>query len=110
MASWRARATAAIRQSLATTKGRPVDERIAALDAAYPFGPRRMYPYKIWRVERRLAIDGLTGRTPPPSCPACGVKGDKPCVPLADEIAIGGRHLSRTPRHAAATAAETSTP
>lgn len=33
--------------------GTSLAARMAAIDAAYPFGERRHYPYKIWCRERR---------------------------------------------------------
>ncbi len=32
---------------------------LAAVDAAYPFGERKMHPYKCWLAERRILIDAL---------------------------------------------------
>ncbi|HEU0139873.1 MAG TPA: hypothetical protein VFQ79_09195 [Bryobacteraceae bacterium] len=55
---WRNYAAPIIRRVLADTAGRPEAEVRAALRAAYPFGPRRNHPYKIWLDE----IAAQTGR------------------------------------------------
>lgn len=48
--------------------GASLDERRAAVDAAYPFGSREHYPYAAWLAERRayLARYGYDGRRGPP--------------------------------------------
>jgi hypothetical protein len=42
-------------------------ERKAAIDAAYPFGPRRYWPYKAWCKARRKYLEryGLKPLHPP---------------------------------------------
>lgn len=62
---WRNRAAPIIREVIAFV-GRD-DERalMKALNDAYPFGARRMYPYKIWRDEIRRQLEGRQGRRPP---------------------------------------------
>lgn len=59
-----------------------LEERLAAIDAAYPFGERAHYPYKMWLLERRAWIDAnspaLEGAVSRP-CAACGVKRGEPC-------------------------------
>ena len=40
-------------------KGAPLDETIKAIDAAYPFGERKRWPYKAWLAQRKKAIARL---------------------------------------------------
>lgn len=44
----------------------PLDERMKIVDAAYPFGERAMWPYKMWLKARRqyLARYGYRVSTP----------------------------------------------
>ena len=93
MATWREKAKRAIAASMAETAALPPEERIAAANAAYPFGPREMHPYKIWLSEMAALRKALLG--PKPDCGACGAKGDEPCRVMAGEIEIGGRHFAR---------------
>ena len=66
---WRQQARLAITEA---TKDLPSDcdpaERKQTVDAAYPFGPRKYHPYKMWLIERRayLAEFGLasSGKQP----------------------------------------------
>lgn len=51
--SWRERAAPIVAQTLRATAGRPEAEVRAALRAAYPFGPREDWPYKVWLDEIR---------------------------------------------------------
>lgn len=34
----------------------PLDERMKIVDAAYPFGERKMWPYKMWLKARRAYL------------------------------------------------------
>lgn len=45
----------------------PLKERKAAIDAAYPFGPRAYWPYKAWCKARRAYLErhGLKPLHPP---------------------------------------------
>ena len=72
---WRRAAAPIIAKVLAETKGRPEAEIRATLRAAYPFGPRRHHPYRIWLDEIRIqtgrrTVDSrvrrLQGRRPLP--------------------------------------------
>lgn len=58
---WRKTSAAIIANALAATQGQPLAKRIAAIDAAYPFGERRYHPYKMWLAERRVALDTIEG-------------------------------------------------
>lgn len=66
---------------------------IAAIDAAYPFGERRNFPYKAWLAERKRAIAVIDrDRTSPRDplsrrCPACGAAPRKPCRQIGDDTA-----------------------
>ena len=51
---WRRFAAPIIARVLAETSGKPDLEIRAALRAAYPFGPRRHHPYRIWLDEIRI--------------------------------------------------------
>lgn len=48
-----------------------LEDRRKAIDAAYPFGPRKYYPYKMWLRERRayLVKFGHKPRSQPPETP-----------------------------------------
>lgn len=48
---WRATAAPIIARVLLETAGKPEKEVRAALHAAYPFGEREYWPYKIWCSE-----------------------------------------------------------
>lgn len=41
-------------------------ERKAIIDAAYPFGPRSMWPYKAWLTARRNYLKPFDPKTPLP--------------------------------------------
>lgn len=48
---WRRIAAPIIARVLAENAGKPEAEARAALRAAYPFGPRKHHPYRIWLDE-----------------------------------------------------------
>lgn len=48
---WRNQARPIIERVLAETRGKPEKEVALALRAAYPFGQRKMWPYKVWLDE-----------------------------------------------------------
>lgn len=58
-AYWRRKSRESIAEALASV-GPQADEptRRRAISAAYPFGPRRMYPYRIWLEEVGWALNG----------------------------------------------------
>ncbi len=58
MTTWPDQAAAVIRRVLAETKDLPPAERIAKVDAAYPFGERAYWPYKAWLRARREILVG----------------------------------------------------
>ncbi len=62
---WRFRAAKVIAAVLSATKGLPEERIKAALRDAYPFGERKMWPYKMWlkeiRYQRKLR---RTDKTP----------------------------------------------
>lgn len=43
-----------------------MEDRIAAIDAAYPFGARQYTPYKTWCYARRVYLESF-GYKPPPN-------------------------------------------
>jgi hypothetical protein len=50
---WRQHAAAAIREAhKEVPEGADLKERMRIIDAAYPFGPRKYHPYKMWLKER----------------------------------------------------------
>ncbi len=51
---WRCRCAPIIARVLAENAGRPEADVRAALRAAYPFGPRKHHPYRIWLDEVRI--------------------------------------------------------
>ena len=62
---WRQKASATIarvvREAQAQHLGISHDELIKLVDDAYPFGPRELWPYKAWLIERRLWLKGGDG-------------------------------------------------
>ena len=58
---WRARAAPIIFKVLLDTAGLPMKDIRRALRAAYPFGPRKMHPYRIWLDEVRRQVATLQG-------------------------------------------------
>ncbi len=76
---WREHAKPIIARVLVETAGKPEKEIKAALRAAYPFGTRQYWPYKIWldeiRVQRGFKkLKGLKKgeKRRPPGKPAAG--------------------------------------
>jgi len=78
LSHWRRKAAPIVTEVLAAMAGRPELEIRAALRAAYPFGPRKHHPYKIWldgiRVQTgRRRLSGrqrvMQGRPPEPPDP-----------------------------------------
>lgn len=51
--TWRDRASPIIREVLRQTRGKSEKEIRKALVAAYPFGERKYWPYKVWLDEIR---------------------------------------------------------
>lgn len=58
---WRRHAAPIITRVLAETKGASEKEIRKALHDAYPYGPRRYHPYKIWLDEIRRQRNGGRG-------------------------------------------------
>jgi hypothetical protein len=61
--SWRTTSTPIIAKVLADTKGQPEPVIRKALKEAYPFGERRMWPYKVWLDEIRRQRYGARKRS-----------------------------------------------
>lgn len=54
---WQLAAELAIREAHeALPENATLAERKAAIDAAYPFGPRKYHPYKMWLKQRRAYL------------------------------------------------------
>lgn len=66
--NWRNTATKVITTVLAANPGAEPAELRALISAAYPFGPRRHHPYKIWLSEVRRQLEPKVYKGP---C-ACG--------------------------------------
>lgn len=68
---WSAQARKTIEAVAATLPDEmPLKARKAAIDAAYPFGPRSHWPYKAWCKARRRYLAGFLkegGRIGPPA-------------------------------------------
>nr|WP_146170626.1 hypothetical protein [Cereibacter changlensis] len=65
--TWAEQARAAIEAvHLTLDRGCSIEERTAAIDAAFPFGRRAHYPYEVWCRERRSYLDRFApaGRKP----------------------------------------------
>lgn len=60
MKSWREAAAPIIAQVIADNTGKTPAEVRAALREAYPFGPRKHHPYKIWLSEIRRQLNTPT--------------------------------------------------
>lgn len=69
---WQWRARRRILEALEHHGDLEGDELLAQVDAAYPFGDRKHYPYKAWLAERRILI---------------GLMTPEPVMPSADEAA-----------------------
>lgn len=89
---WRRRATSAIAAALyeAHAAGMSPDEALVHVDAAYPFGKRRQYPYEVWLNERRrwVAVSPLLRATrcaPPPETRGARAR---PTVAVSPEQAV----------------------
>lgn len=66
---WREKARAAI-VAVLQADGNQHDDTVRlleAVDAAYPFGPRKHHPYKAWLEERRVLVDCLYDVLPSPA-------------------------------------------
>lgn len=51
MSTWRERAASVIWRVVLAHPGAGEADLRAAIGASYPFGPRRYWPYKVWREE-----------------------------------------------------------
>jgi hypothetical protein len=64
MTTWRERAEEVIREQIAIGRAQDLDDAqiLRLVDAAYPFGQRKYWPYKAWLAARRslLALPGST--------------------------------------------------
>lgn len=63
MSGWRQHARQVIAKVIEEAEGLDIDTVvIPRIDAAYPFGSRAHWPYKVWLSERRHAIALLRGQ------------------------------------------------
>jgi hypothetical protein len=105
---WRERARTVIQGVLEEHGGKSYQEVMAAVDRAYPFGPRKHHPYKIWLDERRKLTRELVkaGAASPLAidCKACGVAAGRPCRDiegggkLTDQHGVEAFHDARDKR------------
>jgi len=65
MSTWRERARPIIARVLKETKGQDEKAIRKALRAAYPFGPKKHQPYKMWLDEIRVQRGLKPPRKPP---------------------------------------------
>ena len=76
---WRNRAAPIIAEVIARV-GRENERTLRkALFDAYPFGERKMHPYKVWCDEVRRHLEGQQHRQPPPPDPIS--PGQLPLLP-----------------------------
>jgi hypothetical protein len=72
--TWREQARQVIAEVIATAPNHPdakdLRDVIRSIDAAYPFGERDYWPYKVWLSERTAAIRRLRGEPPKKGRPA----------------------------------------
>lgn len=108
--SWRSRAKYHIKRVLDEhrDRGLTADEVMKIVEDSYPFGERRMHPYKVWLREIKELRRTLVGTAPVTSeilreCPACGSKPGEPCRDYAKRWPFGehwptidGFHESRS--------------
>lgn len=71
---WRLRAREAIAAALTGMDRSDLAACTKAIDAAYPFGERAMWPYKQWLIERKETLANLAPGGAPKPCAACGAK------------------------------------
>lgn len=72
---WRLESIAAIGRVLNSASPELLADDTAllkAVDAAYPFGSREMFPYKMWLVERRIFRDACSVQAAAPSTDEIG--------------------------------------
>lgn len=91
MGKWSDRARAVIADVVEANPGADDVALLAAIDAAYPFGPREHFPYKAWlaertafRARRAAAAQGPIARP----CGACGAKIGRPCREIAGDLGL----------------------
>lgn len=62
--TWRKRSRHVIAQVCAEFPGLPPHLLEKQIRAAYPFGPRKMHPYKMWLSEVNRAMAAIRGELP----------------------------------------------
>lgn len=78
MSDWTLRARRVIADVIADCRARGVDPKqtLKEIDAAYPFGPRKHWPYQAWLGERRKAIARLVTMPSADEVAACMLARD----------------------------------
>jgi hypothetical protein len=105
---WRGIAQRTIRDALQRTIGQSPADRLKVINKAYPFGERRMHPYKVWREEYNKARNLLiligaedVGEDLFNACPACGAVPGRPCWDYATRWEPGTTRPTVATPHAA---------
>lgn len=95
LSHWRLRAREVIEEALVGVDRHDVAAVKRAIDAAYPFGERAMWPYRMWLVERRAALAAASAGLPSCACRACGAGPGKPCRDIVTHE-VCDPHATRT--------------
>ncbi len=103
MSKWRDHAARVIRDVVEANPHLDDVALLCAIDDAYPFGPRKHLPYKMWLEERAKARAAIAARTNPADplgrpCGACGASIGKQCRRIAEEgvLRAGSYHEARS--------------
>lgn len=83
---WRRRSRAAMDKAILDAQPASVEQVIAAIDAAYPFGARELHPYKMWLEERKL----LRTHIDPPELPPAPTDEDYAACEVAIDLVESG--------------------
>lgn len=76
---WRLRARAVIERVIAENPLETDYGMLERIDKAYPFGPRKNLPYRMWLLERKLAMTRISTNPLFRVCGACGAGIAKRC-------------------------------
>lgn len=76
---WRKKAQAAIELAIARNPGLVDFDILEAIDKAYPFGPRKHLPYKMWLDERKKTIARISRNPILRVCRTCGAGIGRTC-------------------------------
>lgn len=65
LSTWRAESRQIMARIASENPALKTAELLKLIDAAYPFGQRKYWPYKQWLLERRAWIDAREGKSKP---------------------------------------------